>query len=406
MAVVHGSRLFVFFQGNGGMVGVVSGERDGGWVDHGVIPRAVHWPPVPVVLGERLVLLVRDYLEPRWLGATDTEGGSDWVAQPTSLDDVGSTPAVVVRGHHATVVYRDLRGAVNAVELLAPNSWGARVADVESALHEVAAGAACDEDAVARYRDRFLVCEQVPSRVRVVAGGEHAGEDGLPVKPGSCQVVGDYLALAADDDGLVRFFDLRPIARGRRPCRCRRPSTRPGGPSRRGSRRSAPAPTAGTSSACTTGGGSRSSSRRARRCGRPSAGSRRCSARPSAGLPVSRCSRTRRARSTCCPRPAAGASSTTASTSRARRCTRRASTRRARSTAAASHHQTGKRPSRTGAEPEPGRTRRTRRAGNQRLAGWTRRTRLGRGDQPVTRSWRDDRRRSPVSSVTGRRGDG
>ena len=213
VAVVHDSRLFVFFQGNGGVVCVVSCSRNGGWADHGAIPRAVEWPPVPVVLGERLVLLVRDYLEPRWMGATDTQGGTDWVAQPMSLDDVASTPAVVVRGHHATVVYRDLQGAVNAVELLAPDSWGARVADVASAVHEVV-----DGEQVARYRDRSLVCERRSSKVRVVGGDDHrVGEDGVPVKPGTCQVLGDYLALAGSEcgeDGLVRFFDLRPIARG------------------------------------------------------------------------------------------------------------------------------------------------------------------------------------------------
>ncbi|MGW5052953.1 hypothetical protein [Actinokineospora sp. NPDC004072] len=127
VAVVHGSRLFVFSQGLGGMVCAASCEPDGTWVEHGALPRSAHWPPVPVSVGDRLVLLTRDYLDPRELAATDVETGVD-----TPIGVARGAPAAVARGDQTSVVYPSADG-LNAVDLASVDACGERAGEVRAA---------------------------------------------------------------------------------------------------------------------------------------------------------------------------------------------------------------------------------------------------------------------------------
>ncbi|WP_258904749.1 hypothetical protein [Actinokineospora sp. UTMC 2448] len=205
VAVVHDSRLFVFSHGHGGMVCAVSCSPDGAWGGHEVLPRTAHWPPVPVSMGDRLVLLVRDYLDPRALVATDIE-----TATVTPVAQVTRTPAVVARDRGVTVVYRS-DGGFGSVDLLGADAWGGQVVGD------------CDDLTTVRYREHRLVCRPLPGRPRVQVVGPRTfsfptGDRG-PRRCGGGQVIGDYLAVAVGDDveGVVRFFDLRPLARSAAP---------------------------------------------------------------------------------------------------------------------------------------------------------------------------------------------
>ncbi|MGK5557364.1 sialidase family protein [Actinomadura kijaniata] len=250
-AAMHGSSLYAFVTdgreaGRERLAVAVRKRPDGPWSAPVTLPQPLSGPAVPMVLPDRLAVVARSLSHPPTYMIAGTTDGTTWRYETgqSVISAAASPPAVLPRGYRATLAHQDPDQAIHTRDVLAPDPWGFPVRGVPDALARIretgeyrvtlfdnfTSSVPNHLQSMARYRDRYVLPRSAPAGR---PGWVHLTpldlEGPLPYSfpmpendldhPGGCQVLGDYLVLAAEnaDRGVVLCYDLRPTASGALP---------------------------------------------------------------------------------------------------------------------------------------------------------------------------------------------